>query len=267
MENIYKIYALSDATGELANHLAHSAVRQFQSQSAEIVRVPKVKSVNSLEEYVKQAKSDNAIIIFTFVSNDMRAAILKLSQKYEVKSVDVLGPILGALSDYFREVPSTEPGLQYKMNQQYFKRTEALEYTVKHDDGLGVDTIVEADVILLGVSRTSKTPLSIYLAYNGFRCANIPIVKGIPLPAALEKFDRKRMIGLTISPEKLSTIRSARLKKLGRSREESYAQIMHVKEELAYAQKLFRDLGIMVIEVTTKAIEETASEIVNRLKL
>ena len=260
-----KIYALSDATGDLANHLANSAIRQFPKYSADILRIPKIKDEASLLHYVKEAKHTESIIVYTFVSESMREKMIEYTQEFQVIAIDAIGPLLNALSNFFNEMPSTEPGLQYKLTQQYFKRTEALDFTVKHDDGLGLDTIRDSDVLLLGVSRTSKTPLSIYLAYQGYKCSNIPLVKDIPLPAVVDMMDPKKMIGLTISVTKLSNIRMERLKKLGRSDKENYAQLVHIKDEIKYAQDIFKKYKIPVIDVTQKAIEESASEIINIL--
>lgn len=261
------IFALSDATGELAHNLAISASNQFPKHNANIVKVPKIHDKAGLKKHVLRAKEVRGVIVFTFVSNEMRQELLNLSKENEVVAIDVLGPILGAFSNYFHELPSTEPGLQYKLTQNYFKRTEAVEFTVKHDDGLGLSSIVDADVVLLGVSRTSKTPLSIYLAYQGYRCANIPLVHNMPLPKVFDTIDPKKMVGLTISPLKLAMIRSERLKKLGRPETEVYAQMEHVKEELTNAMRLFQDLGILIVDVTGKAIEEIASDIINTLKI
>lgn len=263
----FTIFTLSDATAEMAHNLALAATKQFPKHQAKIVRVPKVRDKTAIEDCVLRAKDCHGIIFFTFVSGEMRQELLQLSEQHQVIAIDVLGPILGALSNYFHELPSSEPGLQYKLTQNYFRRTEAMEFTVKHDDGLGLETIANADVLLLGVSRTSKTPLSIYLAYQGYRCANIPIVKGVPVPKLIENMDPSKVVGLTISPLKLSMIRGERLKKLGRPDTEVYAQIEYVKDELKYAHDLFKSLGILVLDVTGKAIEETASEILNSLKI
>lgn len=263
----FTILALSDATGELAHNLAISAIKQFPKHNAHIIKVPKIHDSSGLKKHVLHAKECHGVIVFTFVSNEMRQELLSLAKENEIIAIDVLGPILGALSNYFHELPSPEPGLQYKLTQNYFKRTEAVEFTVKHDDGLGLDSIVNADVVLLGVSRTSKTPLSIYLAYQGYRCANIPIVKGVPLPKIFSQLNPRRLVGLTVAPLKLAMIRGERLKKLGRPETEVYAQVDHVKDELHFANHLFQDLGILVVDVTGKAIEETASDIINTLKI
>ena len=263
----FTIFALSDATGELAHNLALSAVNQFPDHNCRIVRVPKITDKDRIADYISKARDCQGVIIFTFVSSEMRQEILRLSSEMQVVAIDVMGPTLNALSNYFHTLPSTEPGLQYKMTRHYFKRTEALEFTVKHDDGLGLDTLGGADIILLGISRTSKTPLSIYLAYNGFSCANVPLVKDIPFPAQVREVDRSKIVGLTIDIRKLQTIRTTRLRKLGRPEDEYYAKLDYIRDEIDYAQRIFRELSIPVIDVTGKAIEESASEILGILKL
>lgn len=267
MADVFKIYALSDATGDLAQTHAASVVNQFPDHECDIVRVSKIKERKELLPLVKQAREDKALIIFTFVSSEMRVALLEMANEIGVVAIDILGPTLDALTNYLHTLPSTEPGLQYKLTQKYFKRTEAVEFTVKHDDGLGLESIDESDVILLGISRTSKTPLSIYMAYHGYRCANMPLVNGIPLAKEVLEADRKKMIGLTIDPRKLATIRSSRLRKLGRSDGESYASLDYIISEIKGALSLFQELKIPVIDVTGKAIEETATEIITLLGL
>lgn len=267
MNEGFSIFALSDATGDLANSMAVAAVNQFPSHQCQIVRLSKINNTEKLTEAVLQAKERRGVILFTFVSSEMRHGILQLAEEHQVVAVDVMGQTLDALSNYFHTLPSSQPGLQYKLTQKYFKRTEAVEFTVKHDDGLGLDSISQADIVLLGISRTSKTPLSIYLAYHGYRCANIPVVKDIPLPAVVHDLDRSKIVALTIDSKKLSTIRSVRLSKLGRPNDESYAKLQHIQSEIDYANRLYRSLRVPMIDVTGRAIEESASEVLNILKL
>lgn len=263
----FNVYALSDATGDLAHTLAVAAINQFPEHNCKIIRVSKLSEKHKLEEYVLKAKESSGVIMFTFVTSEMRNTMLDLCKQHDVVAVDILGPTLTTLASYLHTLPSSEPGLQYRLTQNYFKRTEAVEFSVKHDDGLGLSSIESADIIVLGISRTSKTPLSVYLAYQGYRCANIPIVKDIPLPENILKLDRSKMIALTIDAEKLASIRAARLQKLGRPDNESYAKMAHIKDEINYGIQLYRSLRIPVIDVTSKAIEETASEILLQLKL
>lgn len=263
----FTIFAVSDATGEQSKKLVEWALLQFSGYDVKIIRIPRVNSEALIDECVQRAKLCQGIIAFTFVAPEMREKILKKGGKEGVVVIDILGPILGALSNYFHVLPSAEPGLQYKLTENYFKRTDALEFAVKHDDGMGLDALDKSDVLILGVSRTSKTPLSIFMAYHGYRCANVPIVNKIELPPSIKKFPQDRLVGLTIAPQKLMMIRTERLKKLGRSENESYAQLENIRDEINYATRIFRELGAYVVDVTGKAIEETATDIINRLKL
>lgn len=267
-ENSFQIFAVSDATGKLAYELAVAASRQFEGINVKIVRRPKVTSVDAVHKVVGEAGQNHGVILFTMVSQELRRELLSYAKEAGIVAMDVMGPALDLLSNYFHKLPSAEPGLQYKTTKDYYNRTEAVEFAVKHDDGLGIDTIDQADIILLGVSRCSKTPLSIYLAYQGYRCANVPIVLGTTLPEKIFTMGRKRMVGLTVSADDLSTTRSARLKKLGRPESELYAQKEHVEQELACAAEVFDRLkGIPVIDVTGKAIEEITAEILHVLSL
>lgn len=268
MAKAFHIFAVSDATGDLAHNLAVAAARQYTEINVEIVRKPRVANVKGIAKIVSEAKKVDGVILFTMVSLDLRRKLLSVSKQEGVVAMDIMGPCLDMLSHYFHKLPSDEPGLQYKVTQDYYKRTEAVEFAFRHDDGLGLDTLDHADIVILGVSRTNKTPLSIYLAYHGYRCANIPLVKGVPYPQQIFKIDPKKLVGLTRSPDKLATMRSSRLKKLGRPATENYAQIEHVQDELKHAQDVFKKLkGIFVVDVTGKATEEIAAEILHELKL
>ncbi len=265
--NSFIVLAASDATGGLAQNLAVAAVRQFKDINVRISRRGRIVSREQIVTLVSEAKEKQAVIVFTMVSQAVRRELLSEAKKEGVVAMDVMGPVLDMLSHYFHRLPSDEPGLQYKATQDYYKRTEAVEFAVRHDDGLGLETIHEADIILLGISRTSKTPLSIYLAFQGYRCANVPIVREMPLAEKIYELDRKKMFGLVVSSEKLASVRSTRLKKLGRPDSENYAQLDHIEEELKCAREVFGKLGgIPVIDVTGKATEEVASEILHFLQ-
>lgn len=266
--NSFNVFAVSDATGGLSHNLAIAAVRQFQDIHVKTYRRGRVNTLAQIISVVSEVRERQGVILFTMVSHDLRRQMLSEAKKEGVVAMDIMGPVLDMLSHYFHRLPSDEPGLQYKFTQDYYKRTEAVEFAVRHDDGLGLETLSHADIILLGISRTSKTPLSIYLAFQGYRCANIPIVREVPLNEKVFELDRKKMVGLILHPEKLATMRSTRLKKLGRPDSENYAQMEHIEEELKYADGIFKKMGDMpVIDVSGKAIEEVASEIIHRLHL
>lgn len=260
------LYAVSDATGDLTMNVAVAAARQFQELNPDIRRCPLVNTREKVEEMVQQAKREHALIIYTLVSAELRHLLMEEAKAQGVASVDVMGPVLESIAEKAHLRPSDQPGLQYKKATNFLKRTDSMIYTVKHDDGQTMDTVAEADIIMFGISRTSKTPLSIYLAYRGYRVANVPIVKGVELPRSVLNADRSKMVGVIIDPETLVQLRSARLQKLGRPLSEDYGRLDYIKEELAYQRQVFAKLGnIPVINITNKAIEEAATEILTVL--
>ncbi|MBI2337124.1 MAG: kinase/pyrophosphorylase [Deltaproteobacteria bacterium] len=259
--NTYYIYAISDATGEMAMNVAFAALRQFKVENVSIVRRPKITDRNKIVSVLTEAKKKHAIVVHTFVGHELREIFHEEADKIGILGVDIMGPMIDTLTSFLHSTPSEEPGLKYKLTKEYFRRQEAVEFAVKHDDGLGMDTLAQADIILLGISRTSKTPLSIYLAHRGHKVANIPIVKDVPLPEEVSKLDSKKIFGLVVNPEKLVELREARLVKMGRPLTEEYAKIEKVLDELDYGRKLFRQLGVTTVDVTAKSIEEIATEI------
>lgn len=263
----FHIFAVSDATGGLAHNLAVAASRQFEDVKVRIVRHRNVTNAQEIKDIVAKAKEAQGVILFTMVSQELRRTVLAETKEANVVAMDLMGPVLDIMSNYFHKLPSTEPGLQYRKTHDYYRRTEALEFSVRHDEGLGLQTIDQADIVLLGMSRASKTPIAIYLAYLGYRCANIPVVTGEKLPTALEKVDPKRIVGLLADPQRFALRRSTRLKNLGRPADEEYAQLDHIEAELAYAKELYSSMkGIHQVDLTGKGIEEIAGEIIELVK-
>lgn len=260
------LYAISDATGELAISVATAALRQFRLEGVPILRRARARSPERIAKIVREARDNHGFIVFTLVSQELREYLNRVATEAQVPAIDVMGPLIGRLSGYFHQTPSDEPGLRYQIDTEYFRRNEAIEFAVKHDDGLGLDTLDQAEIILLGISRTSKTPLTMYLAYRGYKAANVPIIREVPIPAALHSANSKKLVGLTISPEKLVDLRQTRLARLGRPRLEDYANLDFIRQELNYAHRIFNQLGqCPVIDVTSKAIEEVASEVLTVL--
>jgi len=258
----YYIFSVSDATGELGMNISFAALRQFKIENVNIVRKARITDYKKMVPVIAEAKKKHAIILFTFVGQHLRQEFLEECAKQQVVALDVMGPVMDVFTTYLHSHPSDEPGLKYKLTNEYFRRQEAIEFTVKHDDGMGLDTMGQSDILLLGISRTSKTPLSVYLALRGHKVANLPLVREVPLPRELDQVDRSKMIGLSISAEKLVQLRETRLVKLGRPLSEEYASFDRINEELAYARKVFDQMGnIPVIDVTGKAIEEIATEV------
>lgn len=260
-EKPYSIFIVSDATGETAEKVINAALMQFQDVKVSFHRCSMVRNVEEVKEVVRKAKEVQGLIVFTLVSPETRNAMLEESQRLNVLAVDIVGPLLRVMAGVFSIEPRSKPGLLHQLSDEYFRRIEAVEFAVKHDDGFRSNELIEADIVLIGVSRTSKTPLGLYLAHKGWKVANVPIIKDHYPPQVLEKINQRRIIGLTIRPIKLLEIRRERAKNIGLSETHEYVNLQKIKEELNYSKEIFKKLGISAIDVTEKSVEEMASEI------
>ncbi len=258
-----RVILMSDGTGETAAIMIKAAMVQFGEQKVIFTRYKNVRTEAQVEAICEDANTHKDLIIHTLASPELRLFLAECAKRYNFKTVDLLGPILVGLGNYLGYEPRSIAGLLHDVNEDYFKRVEAIEYTVQHDDGKDLTGLDRADLVILGISRTSKTPLSIYLAHQGWRVANIPLIKDFVLPAEIFNIEQKRIIGLTIDAEDLTTIRRARLERLGQERGGEYADPDKVLEEIEYVNDLFRkNRRWPVFNVTGKALEETASEII-----
>lgn len=258
------IYVLSDSVGETAELVVKAAVSQFNHVSdLELQRVPYVENKETLDETLMQASENQAVIVFTLVNPDFRKYLLTETEKRKIACIDLLGPVMDAMENVFDREPRLEPGLVHKLDEDYFRRVEAIEFAVRYDDGRDPRGIATADIILIGVSRTSKTPLSQYLAHKKIKVANVPIVPEVEPPPELFKIDPKRCIGLKISPNKLNDIRKERLKALGLGEQASYAKMDRIQKELRHFEAIVDKIGCQVIDVSNKAVEETANQIMH----
>jgi regulator of PEP synthase PpsR (kinase-PPPase family) len=261
------IFTLSDGTGETALSIVKAALAQFEGSSISVKRFNKIRTRESLESVLLDAVSNNAIVIATLVDHELRVYLMSRGVQLGVKMVDVLFPVLDSIASQLNQKPSSVPGLFRQLDGDYFKRIWAVEYTVRHDDGVLGHDIVEADIILVGVSRTSKTPLSIYLAHKGYKVANIPLVPNVKLPESLQLVDQNKVVGLIIDPDRLAEIRGARLQALGALNSDGdqsgdYANADKIFEELEWSREVFKqNRRWPVLDVTGKAIEENAVEI------
>jgi hypothetical protein len=262
-EEPFIVYTLSDASGQTAEMVAKAAVSQFsQKRPIKIVRLPRVVSQHQLLNMVKLGAQQPCMFAYTFVRADLREALSAEAAKYEIPAVDLLGSMLHALSHVLEMDPLQEAGLLHTKDEEYFKRMDAIDFAIKYDDGKSPDGIVRADLVVVGVSRTSKTPTCMYLAQNhGLRTANVPLVPGVEPPKVLFELPPDKVVGLTVKPDLLTEIRNSRLANLGLPPESAYANRDKIREELALAEQVFRRLRCPVVDVTYKAIEETASEI------
>ena len=260
------VFVVSDSVGETCELVVRAASIQFHENAIETLRIPFVEDEHTIVDIVTQAKTQRAIIAFTLVNEHHRALLIRLGHEHDVKTVDLLGDLLHALSGQLKEPPREKPGLIYRLDDDYFRKIEAMEFAVKYDDGRDPRGLKKADIVLVGVSRTSKTPLSQYLALKRFKVANVPLVPESRPPEELFDLPAERCVGLIISPEKLISIRMERLKSLGLKPEADYAQLERINRELEYARGIYERIGCEVIDVTNKAVEETAGIILRRLE-
>ncbi|MFZ5965902.1 MAG: pyruvate, water dikinase regulatory protein [Bacillota bacterium] len=260
------IYVVSDSIGETAEQVIKAAISQFECKDFETRKFPYISDEEQIKEIFMEASHENCIVVFTMVVPFLRKAMMELASTYHVPIIDIMTPILDSLSDVLKAEPRKEPGLIRKLDEKYFKKIEAIEFAVKYDDGKDPRGLKKADIILLGVSRTSKTPLSMYLAHKNLKVANIPLVPEVPVPKELFEVSARKIIGLTTNPIKLNEIRQERLKALGLKNEANYANMNRILEELDYAEALMKRLGCPIIDVSTKAVEESASIILEIMK-
>lgn len=260
------VYVLSDSVGETAELVIKAGLSQFNNGQYQIQRIPYVDDKQIIDESLQLAKETNGIIGFTLVDPDLRAYLNNQAQEIKVAAIDIMGPMMTAMEKVFEKTPHLEPGLVHKLDEDYFKRVEAIEFAVKYDDGRDSRGISRADIILIGVSRTSKTPLSQYLALKRLKVANIPIVPEVDPPEQLFQVDPNKCIGLSIQPEKLNYIRKERLKALGLGYQATYANINRIQEELDYFNDVVNKIGCHVIDVSNTAVEETANIILRRIQ-
>lgn len=262
-----KIIIISDGTGETASLMTKAAVVQFSDREISYTRYKNIRTQVQIEAIFEDAATRHDLIVYTLVADSLRKVTQGLAQKYGIPAIDLLGPLINHMAAFFEAAPRSQPGLTHAVNENYFKRIAAMEYTIHHDDGKVMDGIHEADIVILGISRTSKTPLSMYLSMQGYKVLNIPLVRGIPIPPEVFTVDPNKIICLTIQADVLHTIRKARLERLGKDPRdhttESYASMEHVVQDIEYATELFKqNRKWPVFDVSGKALEETAAEVI-----
>ena len=256
------LHLLSDSTGETLEMLAKASLAQFDD--TDVVRHfwPMVRSLQHLERIVDDLKANPGLVLYTLVNSEIRSSLEMRCRQLGLPHVAVLDAVTAALEERLGQQARGRPGKQHQMDEAYFRRVDAIQYTIAQDDGVGFDNWEEADIVLAGVSRTSKTPTSIYLANRGFKVANIPLVVESPPPPALFKLRRPMVVGLTTAPKRLIEIRRNRLLSLNESTTTAYVDEERVEKEVAFARRMFADNGWPVIDVTRRSIEETAAAII-----
>jgi regulator of PEP synthase PpsR (kinase-PPPase family) len=261
------VYTLSDSSGETAEAVARAALVQFPPGKASIYRMPQIRSTDQLKGLIQQVSAHRAIIAYTLVLPEYQLALEEEAMRYQIPTVDLLGPLISRLASLTALSPLSQPGRLHLLDEKYFKRIEAVDFAIRFDDGKNPDGIMQADLVLTGVSRTSKTPNCMYLAHHyGMKAANVPLVLGVEPPLSLFKIASRKVIGLTIDPYLLAEIRTSRAQILGMSKSAEYADPERIVQEVQYAKKLFKELNCHVIDVSAKAIEETSSEIYLHLR-
>jgi regulator of PEP synthase PpsR (kinase-PPPase family) len=256
------LHLLSDSTGETLDMVAKACLAQFDMVDALIHFWPMVRSEGHLDRVLEDIKGRPGLVLYTVVDPQIRRDLERKCRQRKINAVPVLDPVIDALSAASGEQAKGRAGRQHVLDAAYFARVDAIQFTIAHDDGVGADNWEEADLILAGVSRTSKTPTSIYLANRGLKVANVPLVRESPPPPALFALTHPMIVGLTTNPERLIQIRRNRLLSLNQAPETDYVDVEAVNAELAFARRLFADNGWPVIDVTRRSIEETALAIV-----
>ena len=259
------VHLVSDSTGETLDMVAKAGLAQFEDVPSAKHFWPMVRSEGHLDRVLDAIAAQPGLVFHTLVKHELRVRLEHRCHHLGLTAVAVLDPVVGALSAAFGREVTARVGRQHVMDAAYFARVDAIQFTIAHDDGIGAENWEEADVVLAGVSRTSKTPTAIYLANRGFKAANIPLVPQSPPPAALFGLKTPLVVGLTTSPDRLIQIRRNRLLSIGQAPETDYVDTEAVMAELAFARRMFADNGWPVIDVTRRSIEESAAAIIKLL--
>lgn len=259
----FHLHLISDATGETLSAVAVAALSQFEGAAANQHLYTMIRSDRQMDSVLAEIAEKGGLVMFTLVSADLRHQLEAGCAVLDIPCVGILDPALGSLQQFLDAETSGLPGQQHQMDADYFGRIDAIQYTLSHDDGQKTDDLHHADIILVGVSRTSKTPTCIYLANRGLKVANIPIVPGIPLPPELDGLTKVLIIGLTTTPDRLVHVRKSRLRSMAEPEDSGYADPEAVQDEVKEARRLFNRRGWPVIDVTRRSIEESAAAIYN----
>jgi regulator of PEP synthase PpsR (kinase-PPPase family) len=259
------IFIISGGAGALGKHVARIALSQFPNQTPQVIVIPQVCSRDQVAAAIAQVVERRGIIIHTMVDPIIRQALVELAQEYQVVAIDTIGYPLGELAAMLGSTPLGQPGLYQGAHETYLERIKAIEYTVDHDDGRSPQDLAQADVVLTGISRVGKTPLSIYLSVLGWKVANVPLVLDVPPPKELFEIDRRRVVGLTIDVEVLTQHRRWRQEAFSWRAGQAYSDTEALYAEVEYARRIFRKGGFSAINVTNKPIEESADQVIGMI--
>jgi len=262
----FNIHLVSDSTGETVSGVARAALAQFDDVEPEEFIWTLVRSQAQLEKVLEGIRENPGVVMYTLVDNALRDQLKLECARRGLPCIAVIANVVTELSTYLGQEIHALPGRQHALDEDYFSRVDAINYSLAHDDGQAHWELTDADIILVGVSRTSKSPTCMYLAYKGYKTANVPFVLDCPLPAELEQMTKPLVIGLTINPERLQQIRKTRLQSLNQEHDSNYIDLDYMQREIAESRKLFQKHGWPVIDVTRRSVEETAATILQHLK-
>lgn len=259
----FHLHLVSDSTGETLEAIAKAALAQFEHTEAIKHYWPMVRTEGHIDRVVADVQAKPGLVLFTIVNNRHRDRLQARLLTLGVPALSVLDPVLEAFGQFTGDRAQGLPGRQHALDAAYFRRIDAVHFTMAHDDGLATDDLADADIVLIGVSRTSKTPTSIYLANRGYKTANIPLVPGIPLPIDVMQLKKPLIVGLVVNKERLIDVRRHRLRSMNQSDDSGYVDEDKVTQELQAARRLFAKNGWPTIDVSRRSIEETAAAVLN----
>jgi len=252
------VFILSDATGDTASRVVRAALKQFVGEDITVRRHPNVLRKSEVRAVLKEAAESDSLVAHTFAAAPLRAMMEDEARALGIETLDLLGPLLDSLEVFLHSKPKEEPGLLHRIDEQYFRRIDAVEFAVMHDDGKHLDGLKHADLVLVGLSRTGKTPLSVYLALEGWRVGNVPLVQGQKIPKQVLALPKDRVVGLAIDPRRLAEIRRSRMEYIAPGTIMSYDDELEVRNEVSWSRRLLTKSKIKIVDVTQRAIEETA---------
>jgi [pyruvate, water dikinase]-phosphate phosphotransferase / [pyruvate, water dikinase] kinase len=260
------IYVVSDATGETAERVIKAALSQFYDEEVRVVRLCQIHNESDIQQAMSVVIHEPGMIAYTLVDPSLSQIVGQMAEEQGVYAVDLLSGLIYSLSCFLGATSRAKPGLLHRIDTDYFKRMEAVNFTVSHDDGQETQYLHKADLVLVGASRSSKTPLSMYLAHKGYKVANVPLVMGIEPPEELFQIDQQKIVGLIIDPKRLVEIRTSRLINMRQSPRGNYADYNQVEDEITFCKRLYRQHPKwMVVDVTNKSVEESCSEILRKM--
>jgi [pyruvate, water dikinase]-phosphate phosphotransferase / [pyruvate, water dikinase] kinase len=266
MKNQLNIHLISDSTGETVTFLCKAVIAQFPNSNFSINNHFLINSENKIQDAINKIKIKKGIVLYSIVKNKIKDAMKYIENEKDILCIPAITPVVDQFREFFNIESVNEIGRQHEVDEGYYQKIESINYTLLHDDGNLSEDLHDADIIILGVSRSSKSPTSIYLAYKGYKVGNIPFIKTELMPKYLKTLTKPLIVGFTISPERLQTIRNSRVKTLEVQKEMDYIDIVKIQEEVSEARRYFNSLNIDVINVTSKSIEETAVYILRLLQ-